>query len=132
MDVNGLKKIGAICDRPLVKKSVPYTYTDPATGEEVSENVEFHVKTLTLGDHMAMHKAINRGADNATALIVAAVRVDGGKQKLSYNDAAGLDTNLAGLILAEIEEVNQLGKKSSRLQKNSPMPLLQPESADEQ
>lgn len=111
MNVDDLKKLGGIVTAPPVEFKRTWVHLDPVTGEEHSDEVVFHVKHMTVEDHHGMLKAIRRGCDEIAATLVAGVRLDGGKQKLSYDEAAALDPELSNLFAEAVEEVNQLGKK---------------------
>lgn len=117
MDIGNLVKPDSPNNK-LVKKTVEHCYTG-SDGEEVTENVEFHVKPLSFGDHLDMHKLIEAGVNDGVALISVAVLCGDGKVSLTPDQVRTLPPELIPLIIAEVEGVNQLKKKSSRLQKNS-------------
>lgn len=104
----------------FVEKTVTHAFTDPKTGEERAEEVQFSVKVMTFGDHLDMHKLIEGGMDENTALITTAVWCDQGGAKMTPEMVSWLPLELVPLVASAVDEVNQFGKKNLLLRKNLP------------
>lgn len=104
MDINDLKKIGAIYTNKPEKKTIKWN--------NCGEDVEFTVFVCKLpyGDIERILKA----ESYTIALISEGLRLgDNGNERLSYEEAAMLDPSLANLFVQAINEVNTRDKKKA-------------------
>lgn len=114
MDLKQLKAKGGFVAAVPVPKEVTWKHHDEETGEETTDVFTVHILKQSFGSI----ERLFLGADDrskSAAFIAECIRLgDGGKERMTYEDAYQLDPGLAAVLVAAANEVNGTGKSAPK------------------
>lgn len=113
MDLKQLKQRGAFVPVAPVARQVEWTHIDPDTGEEVTDQFTVHIRRRSYGSIERIMAASMADEDRSRSAMFISDSIllgDGGKERISYEDAYQLEPSLAAVLVEAINEVNGLSR----------------------
>lgn len=122
MDIEQLRSMGLVTPNPLLKRDFKVRYrplipqsewADPGVPERQEEEIEgtidVWIRRPVAADQIAIHKAIDEGYDNVSALIHRCVFNESGKRLFTLPEAESLDLKMFGNL---VDLINKLAGKA--------------------
>ena len=115
MNLKQLKAKGGIVDGALVKKEVTWVHADPATGKDVTDKFDVHIRRQSFG---VIERLFAPGeaeqSRNAKYISGSVLLGEEGTETLTYDDAFNLESSLGFAILNAVNEANGTGKDQAK------------------
>lgn len=110
MDLKQLKAKGGIVTAVPVPKEVTWIHRDETTGESIEDVFTVHILKQSFGSIERLFLGAADRSRSAAFIAACVLFGEGGKERISYEDAFQLDPSLAAALVVAANEVNSTGK----------------------